>query len=375
MPFIGKQPNAGFASIVKDDLTADGSTTAFTLSKNVASANDIAVFVGNVRQEPTDAYTVSGTTLNMSAAPASAINFYVLHIAGTVESSVIPADGTITNAKIVGMASSKLTGALPAISGAALTDVDATTTYGGEMLICAGGGSGGCGQDGSHYGGGAGAGQILHMLDFNYTVGEAYTVTVGNGVSWTNNQNSAGTPGNSSTVEVGNSGKVFSMTGGGRGSGYYNSNAGTPGGGGANPGTGSAGAQQGNFFDPSFFRTGNPLAGANYGSGGQAGGGGGATGAGDNAGNGGSGYTSTITGSSVEYSKGGHRPSVTANTTYGSGGNGGRNSDPGSAGIQGVVIMRFPTSNYSGTTTGSPTVTTDGIYTILTFTGNGSYTG
>ena len=45
------------------------------------------------------------------------------------------------------------------------------------------------------------------------------------------------------------------------------------------------------------------------------------------------------------------------------------------AGIQGVVIMRFPTSNYSGTTTGSPTVTTDGIYTILTFTGNGSYTG
>ena len=46
-----------------------------------------------------------------------------------------------------------------------------------------------------------------------------------------------------------------------------------------------------------------------------------------------------------------------------------------SAGIQGVVIMRFPTSNYSGTTTGSPTVTTDGIYTILTFTGNGSYTG
>ena len=375
MPFIGKQPTAGFASIVKDDLTADGSTTAFTLSKQVANANDIAVFVGNVRQEPTDAYTVSGTTLTMSAAPASAINFYVLHIAGTVESSVVPADGTITNAKIVGMASSKLTGALPAISGAALTDVDATTTYGGEMLICAGGGSGGCGQDGSHYGGGAGAGQVLHMLDFNYTVGEVYTITVGAGVSWSNNQNSAGTPGNPSTVEVGNSGKVFSMTGGGRGSGYYNSNAGTPGGGGAYPGTGSPGAQQGNFSDPSFFRIGNPFAGASYGSGGQAGGGGGALSAGINTGLGGGGYTSTITGSSVEYSIGGHRPDVTANTTYGSGGNGGRNADVGSDGIQGVVIMRFPTSNYSGTTTGTVAVTTDGIYTILTFTGNGSYTG
>ena len=100
MPFIGKSPTAGFSTIVKDDLTADGSTTAFTLSKQVASANDIAVFVGNVRQEPTDAYSVLGTTLTMTAAPSSGINFYVLHIAGTLESSVVPADGTITDAKI-----------------------------------------------------------------------------------------------------------------------------------------------------------------------------------------------------------------------------------------------------------------------------------
>ena len=120
MPFLGKSPTAGFASIVKDDLTPNGSTTAFTLSKQVANANDIAVFLGNVRQEPTDAYTVSGTTLTMSEAPASGLNFYVLHIAGTLESSVVPADGTIstakiqssaiTDAKIAGMAASKLTG-------------------------------------------------------------------------------------------------------------------------------------------------------------------------------------------------------------------------------------------------------------------------
>ena len=100
MPFIGKSPTAGFASIVKDDLTPNGSTTAFTLSKQVANANDIAVFLGNVRQEPTDAYTVNGTTLTMSEAPASGLNFYVLHIAGTHESSVVPADGTISSAKL-----------------------------------------------------------------------------------------------------------------------------------------------------------------------------------------------------------------------------------------------------------------------------------
>src|SRR6056300_122551 len=101
MPFIGKNPTAGFATIVKDDFTADGSTTVFTLSKQVATVNDIAVYVGNVRQEPTDAYTVNGTTLTMSAAPATGVNFYVLHIAGTIESSVVPPDGSIGTAKLV----------------------------------------------------------------------------------------------------------------------------------------------------------------------------------------------------------------------------------------------------------------------------------
>jgi hypothetical protein len=33
-----------------------------------------------------------------------------------------------------------------------------------------------------------------------------------------------------------------------------------------------------------------------------------------------------------------------------------------------------PTSRYSGTTTGSPTVTTSGTNTIITFTSSGTYT-
>ena len=102
MPFIGKNPTAGFATIVKDSLTANGSTTQFTLSKQVASPTDIAVFVGNVRQEPTTAYTVSGAILDFGTgnAPATGLDMYVLHIAGTHESSVVPADGTISSAKL-----------------------------------------------------------------------------------------------------------------------------------------------------------------------------------------------------------------------------------------------------------------------------------
>ena len=43
-------------------------------------------------------------------------------------------------------------------------------------------------------------------------------------------------------------------------------------------------------------------------------------------------------------------------------------------GGKGVVILRLLTADYSGTTSGSPTVTTDGLYKVLKFTGTGSYT-
>jgi hypothetical protein len=36
--------------------------------------------------------------------------------------------------------------------------------------------------------------------------------------------------------------------------------------------------------------------------------------------------------------------------------------------------LRIPTSFYSGTTTGSPTVTTSGNYTFVKFTSSGTYT-
>jgi len=96
MPFLGNQPQQGFAnSVVKDNFTPNGSTTAFTLSKSAASANDIEVYVGNVRQEPTDAYSVSGTTLTMSEAVATGMNFYVLHVQGTVQSSIAPQSNSV----------------------------------------------------------------------------------------------------------------------------------------------------------------------------------------------------------------------------------------------------------------------------------------
>jgi len=61
----------------------------------------------------------------------------------------------------------------------------------------------------------------------------------------------------------------------------------------------------------------------------------------------------------------------------GGGGGGNKENHANSAtvgGGSGIVILKVPTSNYTGITTGSPTVTTIGNYKILKFTSSGSYT-
>ena len=68
-----------------------------------------------------------------------------------------------------------------------------------------------------------------------------------------------------------------------------------------------------------------------------------------------------------------HLQSGTANTGGGGGGVGNTSSITSGAGGSGVVILRMRTSDYSGTTTGSPTVTVFGDETILKYTGSGTY--
>ena len=80
MPFIGTTPAQGFASVFnKQTFTANGSTTSFTLNHRVNNANDLEVFVGNVRQEPTEAYSASALNLTMTEAPANGVSFYVIY--------------------------------------------------------------------------------------------------------------------------------------------------------------------------------------------------------------------------------------------------------------------------------------------------------
>jgi len=85
MPYVGTSLATNYASTVRDSFTGDGSNTNFTLSRNAHHENDLEVFVGNVRQQPGSAYTVSGTTLAFTGTPANGEVIYVVHQAGALQ--------------------------------------------------------------------------------------------------------------------------------------------------------------------------------------------------------------------------------------------------------------------------------------------------
>ena len=94
MAVIGNQPATDFKAIKKQSITGDGDS-AYTLDYSVTHANDLEVFVNNVRQEPTIAYSASDQTLTMSEGIDSTDDFYVIYKAQTFGNSV-PNQNTIT---------------------------------------------------------------------------------------------------------------------------------------------------------------------------------------------------------------------------------------------------------------------------------------
>ena len=263
-----------------------------------------------------------------------------------------------------------------------------TATY----LTVAGGAGGGWSNLGNAAGGGGGAGGLL-TGSVLLGPGSIYAITVGaGGAGSTTTAN--GTNGSNSTFQ-----SAISIGGGGGGSCAALNNNGSSGGSGGGSAvyiTATTGGS-GTSGQGSAGGNGSNLAG---------GGGGGASAVGANAvtttaGAGGAGTSSSITGSAVTYAGGGGGGAYTGGTLgaggAGGGGNGGLNGTTGVAGTvnrggggggggaspalvgaggaggSGVVILSIPTASYTGITSGSPTVTTSGANTILTFTTSGSY--
>ena len=304
------------------------------------------------------------------------------------------------------------------------------TTYNIDFLAVGGGGGGGSGAQTANKrsGGGGGGGGYRNSYSGEPSGGNSasetpitaiakgvvLTVVVGGGGA----AGAGGTSGTSGVVGVDTTitpdgGEFTTITSDGGGYGardqYDGGDGGSGGGGGATgrPG-GSATSNQG--YD----------GGASTNDRGGGGGGAGAVGAAGGSGtsypHGGAGLTSTISGFGVGRSGGGGGGTDTAKAspisngtesasygthggghgcytdsnpvldndgdanTGGGGGGGGKNNgnnNPGGSGGSGVVVLRMADENYSGTTSGSPTIITDADssgQTVLIFNANGSYT-
>ena len=96
MAYIGRDPQYG--AFEKQALTADGSTTTFTLDYTIGSSSSILVSVAGVHQEPEVAYILAtnGTQITFTAAPASGDTVFVIFLGVALEVATV-GSGIITS--------------------------------------------------------------------------------------------------------------------------------------------------------------------------------------------------------------------------------------------------------------------------------------
>jgi len=350
------------------NTTAQACTVTLPAS---ASVGDTIKFVDYARTWRTNALTIDQNSLNF-------------------QGSTTPNPEYNTNGQSVTIVYVDATqGWIPTVDD----DSSFETAYDVEYLVVAGGGGGGYGYTGGYYAAGGGGGGYRNSYASENSGqnsstesvasvggGATYTITVGAGGAITSNGVN-GLVGEDSSF-IGSNVSITS-SGGGYGQGANDSVAATGGAGGC-----GGGAANGRNYATSTGGLGTAAQGYDGGDGqgssvGGGGGGAGAEGA-DSAGTGdrpgGVGLASLITASSVTRSTGGDggkNPGSAKNANTGDGGDGSQsNTSSPSAGASGVVILRISDADYSGTTTGSPTIDTSSVAdeTILIYTGDGSYT-
>jgi len=368
--------------------------------------------------------TSAGFTVTLPATPSAGDQVQLVDYAGTFDTNALVVDpngedieGGANNLQLTGEREGVILTYIDSTQGWIATsginegtDALEPIAYTADFLVIAGGGGGGRGSGG---GGGAGGyrnsfstetsgGNSSSETSLTFIPGTVYTITVGAGGAGSTNSTIKATDGSNSSIS--GTGITTITSNGGGGGGSESNNSGYPGGSGSGSDSAFGGGGSGG--------SGTANQGSNGGSGAAdsgakgAGGGGGASANGQDGttsagGNGGAGLASSITGSSVTRAGGGGGGAFssagsggnggggaggasgtagtagTANTGGGGGGGGIDSPGNGGTGGKGVIILRMPDANYSGTTTGSPTVTTGvgGTDTVIVFNDSGSYTG
>ena len=93
MAYIGNRLADAYTSFAKQDFTTSA-TTSYTLDNPVTNENEIALFINFVRQEPTTAYTASGTSLTLTSATSASDDMYCVFLGKAVQ-TVNPPAGSV----------------------------------------------------------------------------------------------------------------------------------------------------------------------------------------------------------------------------------------------------------------------------------------
>jgi len=435
---VTSTPGNYFAVGSESPITVDGlqSNTSYTFAAqarnnfgtSISSTSSSPITATTVPEVPaissvSDATTGGSVTLSFiaGASGGSSITNYKYSTDGTNFTALSPSQisspltiSGLTNNTAYNIYIKAVNANGDSLSSSVSSSVTPTLVLQNTYLVVGGGGPGGSGLAG---GGGAGG----YRTNFNTSTismlsAVTYTLTVGAGGAGSPANQSQGANGVNSSL-IGGAISI-SSTGGGAGGHYSNEAAQSGGSGGGGGGTGTQGqyssGASGNAgaYSPSEGNSGGR---GNYWGSSKhlGGGGGGAGGAGSDTpnstigGQGGPGASNSITGTAVFYAGGGGGCGRnSANSAGGLGGSGiggrGAGTNTGSAGIggsgtantgsgggggdyadgstspqggnggSGVVIIR--TLGTAVSTTGSPTVTTDGSHKVYKFTTTGSIT-
>jgi len=96
--YLGNQPALSYTSFAKQDFTTSA-TTSYTLDNPVTNANELALFINFVRQEPTTAYSASGTSLTLTSATSASDDMYCVYLGKAVQ-TVNPPNGSVGTAQL-----------------------------------------------------------------------------------------------------------------------------------------------------------------------------------------------------------------------------------------------------------------------------------
>jgi hypothetical protein len=94
MAYLGNKPVNNFVSFAKQDITGNGGTS-YSLDYPVTGANDIELYINNVRQEPTEAYSCSGSTLTLTGSVSASDDVYVIFRGRALQTAQHPADSAL----------------------------------------------------------------------------------------------------------------------------------------------------------------------------------------------------------------------------------------------------------------------------------------